>query len=125
MKSPHECDGMKEPSRARLLGSELRRSIDRLAQAVQWSLLELKNVRRTWSTSPSAAKAPSRSDSPCLQRLAIGYWRNGLVAIALALLVILAFFPILDNGFVEWDDNLNFLENPHFRGLGAPRFVGP
>ena len=45
--------------------------------------------------------------------------RAWLVAIPLALLVIYAFIPALDNGFVDWDDRQNFLENPYFRGLGA------
>ena len=29
-----------------------------------------------------------------------------------------AFLPALQNGFVNWDDDKNFLENPHYRGLG-------
>ena len=37
----------------------------------------------------------------------------------MALVVIYAFIPTLDNGFVAWDDDQNFLDNPHFRGLGA------
>ena len=45
--------------------------------------------------------------------------RTWLVAIPLALIVIYAFIPALDNGFVDWDDDQNFLENPYFRGLGA------
>lgn len=28
------------------------------------------------------------------------------------------FLPALRNGFVTWDDERNFLENPHYRGLG-------
>lgn len=37
----------------------------------------------------------------------------------LAALVALAVFaPALGNGFVEWDDHVNFVDNPHFRGLG-------
>ena len=39
----------------------------------------------------------------------------GVVAAA----TILAFLPILGNGFVDWDDDKNFVNNPHFRGLGA------
>jgi tetratricopeptide (TPR) repeat protein len=42
-----------------------------------------------------------------------------LVAPAIALLVLVAFLPILDNGFVDWDDDFNFLGNPHYRGLGS------
>jgi Flp pilus assembly protein TadD len=33
-------------------------------------------------------------------------------------LTFLAFLPSLWNGFVDWDDPLNLLENPHYRGLG-------
>ena len=36
----------------------------------------------------------------------------------LVLLTIVAFLPVLRNGFVSWDDDRNFVENPHFRGLG-------
>jgi protein O-mannosyl-transferase len=44
--------------------------------------------------------------------------RTWLVAIPLALIAIVAFIPVLDNGFVEWDDSENFVDNPYFRGLG-------
>ena len=39
-----------------------------------------------------------------------------LVLIALASAV--PFLPALHNGFVNWDDVQNFLENPYYRGLG-------
>ncbi len=42
-----------------------------------------------------------------------------LAAIPLALITIAAFLPALDNGFVHWDDDKNFLANPNYRGLGA------
>jgi len=45
--------------------------------------------------------------------------RIWLVAIPLALIVITAFIPTLDNGFVNWDDERNFLDNRSYRGLGA------
>src|SRR4051794_37194486 len=35
----------------------------------------------------------------------------------LAVLVVLAFLPVLRNEFVNWDDDLNFLENIEYRGL--------
>ena len=41
-----------------------------------------------------------------------------LVAIPLALFVFAAFIPALDNGFVNWDDDKNFVDNPFYRGLG-------
>ena len=30
----------------------------------------------------------------------------------------LAFLPVLDAGFLNWDDGVNLLENPRYRGLG-------
>jgi len=35
----------------------------------------------------------------------------------IALIVVLAFFPVLQNGFVNWDDDVNLLENHSYRGL--------
>ncbi len=61
-------------------------------------------------TSPRAPRNPPRN-APQRAR-----WRAPLVV---ALLTALAFLPTLRNGWVTWDDDKNFLENPHFRGLGA------
>ena len=36
----------------------------------------------------------------------------------LALLTVLAFLPVIGCGWVNWDDDGNFLRNPNFRGLG-------
>jgi protein O-mannosyl-transferase len=41
-----------------------------------------------------------------------------LVPVALAAVTVMAFLPVLGNGFVDWDDTRNFLANPHYRGLG-------
>ena len=35
-----------------------------------------------------------------------------------ALASLIPFLPALQNGFVSWDDERNFLANPHYRGLG-------
>ena len=40
------------------------------------------------------------------------------VAAGVALVAVAAFLPTLANGFVTWDDDRNFLTNPHWRGLG-------
>ena len=40
------------------------------------------------------------------------------VPVALATVTVLAFLPVLRNGFVAWDDTRNLLENPHYRGFG-------
>ncbi len=42
-----------------------------------------------------------------------------LLLAVVSVLVLLAFVPTLRNGFVDWDDDVNFLKNDHFRGLGA------
>jgi tetratricopeptide (TPR) repeat protein len=47
--------------------------------------------------------------------------RTWLVAVALVLLVVAAFSPALANGFIDWDDEPNFLRNSQYRGLGWPQ----
>src|SRR5437016_4518841 len=44
-----------------------------------------------------------------------GFW---LVPALIALVTFAAFLPALQNQFVDWDDQRNFLDNPHYRGLG-------
>jgi protein O-mannosyl-transferase len=41
-----------------------------------------------------------------------------LPAIFVAAVTVIAFLPILRNGFVEWDDYENLISNAHYRGLG-------
>jgi tetratricopeptide (TPR) repeat protein len=40
------------------------------------------------------------------------------LAILIAVVTFLVFSPVLQNGFVNWDDDRNFVENPYYRGLG-------
>jgi hypothetical protein len=40
-----------------------------------------------------------------------------LVPLAVAILTTAAFLPTLSGSFLNWDDNVNFLENPAYRGL--------
>ncbi|MFI5361842.1 MAG: tetratricopeptide repeat protein [Elusimicrobiota bacterium] len=59
------------------------------------------------------------------------YERLGLALVVAAAL--LAFAPVLRNGFVNWDDDVNLLNNLNYRGLGWPQlkwmfttcFMGP
>ena len=44
-------------------------------------------------------------------------WYNVLIPFLVVLLTVLAFFPSLQNGFVDWDDDANFLDNSFYRGL--------
>ena len=46
-------------------------------------------------------------------------WQPWIAAAVVAGITFLAFLPALSNGFVSWDDAKNFIENPHYRGLGA------
>ena len=45
-------------------------------------------------------------------------WVLWLVPVLIALVTVAAFLPVLQNQFVSWDDDENFLDNPHYRGLG-------
>ena len=47
-----------------------------------------------------------------------GRARSAVVPLTLVGLSLVAFAPGLGNGFVNWDDEHNFLKNEHFRGLG-------
>ena len=62
--------------------------------------------------------APSRTeDAPSSTAASRLY--GWLIPAVLVVATILAFLPVLGNGFVDWDDDKNFINNPHFRGLGA------
>jgi Flp pilus assembly protein TadD len=41
-----------------------------------------------------------------------------LSLLAIAGITFVVFIPSLSNNFVDWDDNLNFITNPYYRGLG-------
>jgi tetratricopeptide (TPR) repeat protein len=40
------------------------------------------------------------------------------VPLGIALVTVVVFLPVLSAGFVDWDDPINFLENPDYRGVG-------
>jgi hypothetical protein len=44
--------------------------------------------------------------------------RRTLIPLAIALLTTAVFLPTLGGSFLNWDDNVNFLSNPFYRGLG-------
>ena len=39
--------------------------------------------------------------------------------VLVAAVAVLPFVPALSAEFVHWDDDVNFVNNPHYRGLGA------
>ena len=68
--------------------------------------------RRGGTASP-AAPDPGQ---PALR--AISPWLARSVPLLIAFITFAAFLPALQNQFVSWDDDKNFLDNPHYRGLG-------
>lgn len=44
-------------------------------------------------------------------------------ALAVAAVTFVAFLPALQNGFVAWDDDKNFLQNIHYRGIGRDQLA--
>jgi hypothetical protein len=44
--------------------------------------------------------------------------RHALVPVIVAALTTVCFVPALSGSFLNWDDNVNFLDNPAYRGLG-------
>src|SRR5712691_3553688 len=49
---------------------------------------------------------------------AVKGWVRWLIPLVIAFSTFAAFLPALQNQFVNWDDQRNFLDNPHYRGLG-------
>src|ERR671930_137974 len=70
------------------------------------------------------SRAAARRPQPSIEPRSVPSSRTARDAITRALplvvaaLTILAFLPALRAGFVAWDDDKNFLSNPHYRGLG-------
>src|SRR6059058_4026118 len=80
--------------------------------------------RRSTPRKSRAAAKPQHPQPPlCERREPVpsalpqrrGFW---LVPALIALITFAAFLPALQNQFVNWDDKDNFLDNPHYRGLG-------
>jgi hypothetical protein len=59
-----------------------------------------------------------RAVAPRLDSVRLRLPAAGFTTVALAVVTAIAFLPVLGNGFVDWDDTRNLLENPHYRGLG-------
>src|SRR5438128_1315693 len=60
---------------------------------------------------------PGPSPRELVVRTPAERWVRWLVPVVIALITCAAFLPTLQNQFVSWDDDKNFLENPHYRGL--------
>jgi cytochrome c-type biogenesis protein CcmH/NrfG len=83
---------------------------------------DVKKTMRRRPGSPATApvgEEPGRATHPRPAPARDG--RTWLLAVPLILIAIAAFLPALGNGFVDWDDEANFLRNRHYRGLGWPQ----
>src|SRR5436190_8418864 len=65
----------------------------------------------------AAVKASPRGDGS-MGLTSAQRWIRWLAPLLVALFTLAAFLPALQNQFVNWDDKDNFLDNPHYRGLG-------
>ena len=79
----------------------------------------MKKVGRKRSKRPAAAPVPRVSVAPTRAAVIALDSRIWLLAIPLAVFVTYSFLPSLDDGFLGWDDDENFLKNPDYRGLGV------
>jgi Tfp pilus assembly protein PilF len=69
--------------------------------------------RAAMRSAPRSAEALAAAQAP-------RHWRSSFVVpAALALTTFIVFLPALKAGFVNWDDDTNFLDNANYRGLGA------
>src|SRR3989475_7927741 len=64
----------------------------------------------------AAVKASPRGDGS-MGLTSAQRWVRWLAPLLVALFTLAAFLPTLQNQFVSWDDDKNFLDNPHYRGL--------
>src|SRR6266478_3278489 len=62
-------------------------------------------------------RAPSKSRRQRTFGLSETFPRWG-IPIIVVVMTVAAFYPALQNKFVNWDDYKNIVENPHYRGLG-------
>src|SRR5438128_744493 len=79
--------------------------------------------RRSKSRKVEAAAKARPLEPPRLPRKPVDRapgkgWVSWLVPLLIAVVTFATFLPALHNQFVNWDDDKNFLENPHYRGLG-------
>src|SRR5437773_9278649 len=65
----------------------------------------------------AAVKASPRGDGS-MGLTSAQRWLRWLAPLLVGLFTLAAFLPALQNQFVNWDDKDNFLDNPHYRGLG-------
>src|SRR6059036_79209 len=69
------------------------------------------------AAAPQHPQMPQRQRPEPVTRALTQRWVYWLVPVLVALVTFAAFLPALQNQFVNFDDDKNFLDNPHYRGL--------
>src|SRR2546426_7648301 len=77
-----------------------------------------KSRKLATAAAPQHPQMPQRERREPVTRALTQRWVYWLVPVLVALVTFATFLPALHNQFVNWDDDKNFLENPHYRGLG-------
>ena len=76
-----------------------------------------KASNREVASRPQHSQPPPHERPEPVARALLQGWLSWLVPVVIALITCAAFLPTLQNQFVNLDDNDNFLDNPHYRGL--------
>jgi hypothetical protein len=72
-----------------------------------------KRRRPRAEAAPAVERPPGDAHADAVAPL----WR-WLLPVASALVTLAVFWPVLDNQFLDWDDDVTLVNNPEFRGLG-------
>jgi tetratricopeptide (TPR) repeat protein len=78
-------------------------------------------TRRQQELATPPLSAPARGTQEPRAHTRAPRWVHALAPGLIALVTFAAFLPTLENQFVNWDDNENLSDNPHYRGLGWPQ----
>src|SRR5438093_1896444 len=76
-----------------------------------------KASNREVASRPQHSQPPPHERPEPVARAILQGWLSWLVPVVIALITCAAFLPTLQNQFVNLDDNDNFLDSPHYRGL--------
>src|SRR6266568_497507 len=76
-----------------------------------------KSRKLATAAAPQYPQMPQRERREPVTRALTQRWVYWLVPVLVALVTFAAFLPALQNQFVNFDDDKNFLDNPHYRGL--------
>jgi tetratricopeptide (TPR) repeat protein len=68
-------------------------------------------------------KRPTAPPAPVPPRVMPGARADWAGTVGVAIVAALVFLPALQNEFVSWDDDTNFLNNPNYRGLGIAQLT--